>query len=127
MKRLGMVALLGMLTIPGISKAASVCQDQACVDKAFIAFQVSVFKANGAYLNSVNKVLAIAVQGDESKAEATYYAAFDKFAASLEKATVKFEATTGLEISGETISATVYEANATSFVFVTGEIGYFGY
>ena len=127
MKRLGMIALLGMLTIPSGSKAARVCQDQACVDKAFIAFQVSVFKANGAYLNNVNKVLAILVQGDESKAQTAYLAAFDKFAASLGKAEVKFESATGLDISGETISATVYEANANSFVFITEQLGYFGY
>ena len=126
MKRLGMIVLLGVLTIPGISKAG-VCQDQACVDKAFTKFEVSVFKANGAYLNSVNKAFALIVSGNESKAETVYNAAFNRFAASLDKAEAKFESKTGLDISGAAITATVLEANENSFLFVTGQLGIYGY
>ena len=121
-----MIVLLGALTIPGISKAG-VCQDQVCVDKAFTKFEVSVFKANGAYLNSVNKAFALIVAGNESKAQTVYTAAFNKFAASLSKAEAKFEDKTGLDISGATVNATVLEANENSFAFITGQLGIYGY
>jgi hypothetical protein len=127
MKRIGMIAMLGMLAIPGIANAG-MCADQACVDKAFTKFEVSVLKGNGAYLNSVNKAFAVyAATGDDAKTTSLMNAAGVKFNRVLATAEAKFEAKTGLDITGAELATTVYLADQDTFLFATGQIGGFGY